>query len=692
MRAKKILKVTSIVVASLAVLLLFLVAFFLFNPFEGSLPEMRDVVPRGVDFFAHKGGLSDDFEDTEQFPYVPRLNDVGETEGWRVFKQGRLYQTLGLTQMLQRIRREFTQIRADVPLIHPVDDLIGNEIQVAGHFGPRGWEDARYCVYTRVSWRGKAAYSALAYGVVRDELSAQGIVVADEGEFFKLELQGMLEPVYVARYLDCLMAGNDLALVADSFELAQGNTQHTEALGPSSHYMDGVRRPLQEWQTRIDLMDPNRLELFLRPDNLIPKMPGLRNWPDTRDEDDVNAKILSSFINLDSWRFLSGSMIFEPNSLTLLTHLFVNDSKHTPFQKKLFKAEATPRSEWMDQFFQMVSTQAVGAAALRLPADDFIREMVVDGLDAKTRKEVNDALRSAGRKGGLESLITELSVNLRPRVGVVLQPNEIRAEYRTQFNILNESPFPQWAWVFWVEKDRAGRPRNKALRDLIVMLRDNRQSFNINNAYKMPLSGAGVEGDVAFEFAIPQVPGTGAIALCTYGEYFIFGNSGPLIRSMVRTLNRAAGTVSRVQDEDFKEFVDEMPDAVNGVVFVWSDKLKMILQHFREFAQASAGEVDPSFAQENLPSAENRVLRTKYTQYRSKAQIPPGERTMFEQDAWAEVERMWGESGRNVVADPATLDQLEDLAGIFRSAYLQMSLTKDSLRVWGRALAPEYGR
>ena len=692
MRAKKILKVTSIAVASFAVLVLFLVAFFLFNPFEGSLPEMRDVVPRGVDFFAHKGRLSDDFEDTERFPYAARLTEIGDTDGWRMFKQGRLYQGLGLTQMLQSIEQEFARVRADVPFIHPVDDLIGNEIQVAGYFGPRGWEDARYCLYTRVSWRGKAAHSALAYGILRNELSAQGIVVTDEGELYKLEIQGMREPFYVARYLDCVMAGNDLELVLASYELAQGNTRDTESLGTSSHYVDGVLTPLRDWQTRINLTDPNRVELFVRPDNLIPKMPSLRNWPDTRDADDINAKILSSFINLESWRFLSGSLIFEPNSLSLLTHLFVNDSKHTPFQKKLFKAEAIPRSEWMDQFFQMVSTQTVGAAALRLSARDFIREMVVDGLDEETREEIKVALRSAGRKGGLESLITELSVNLRPRVGVVLQPNVLTASYRADFKIDHESPFPQWAWVFWVEKDRAGRPRNKAFRDLIGMLRDNRMSFGINSAYKMPLSGAGIEGDVAFEFAIKQVPGTGAIAACTYGEYFIFGNSGPLIRDMVRTLNRTEGTASRSRDADFKEFVTEMPDAVNGVVFVWSDKLKQILQQFRDFAQDFAGEADPAWEQANRQLAENRVFRAKYQQYVTKARIPDSEKQAFDAEVLEEMDRMWRASGENVVADAQTLDQLEEFAGVFRSAYLQMSLTKDSLQVWGRALAPGYRR
>jgi len=161
---------------------------------------------------------------------------------------------------------------------------------------------------------------------------------------------------------------------------------------------------------------------------------------------------------------------------------------------------------------------------------------------------------------------------------------------------------------------------------------------------------------------------------------------------MVRTLNRTEGTASRSRDADFKEFVTEMPAAVNGVVFVWSDKLKQILQQFRDFAQDFAGEADPAWEQANRQLAENRVFRAKYQQYMTKARIPDSEKQAFDAEVLVEMDRMWRASGENVVADAQTLDQLEEFAGVFRSAYLQMSLTKDSLQVWGRALAPGYRR
>ena len=62
---------------------------------------------------------------------------------------------------------------------------------------------------------------------------------------------------------------------------------------------------------------------------------------------------------------------------------------------------------------------------------------------------------------------------------------------------------------------------------------------------------------MAFEFAIPQIPGTGNIAVCTYGEYFIFGNSGPFIESMAQALV-LPNVASMREHDDYLEIEPEI--------------------------------------------------------------------------------------------------------------------------------------
>ena len=144
-------------------------------------------------------------------------------------------------------------------------------MQVAGYFGKRGIEDARWCAYTRVSMWGRAAYGLLGRGYVRSQMSSQGVVITDDDEFYRLSARGMDRDLYLARYLDCVMVSNDRVLIGESYQLAQGNTHDVEPLGPSSHFVDGVRKPLTSWSKRtgVEADQRNVLELHLQPKALV---------------------------------------------------------------------------------------------------------------------------------------------------------------------------------------------------------------------------------------------------------------------------------------------------------------------------------------------------------------------------------------------------------------------------------------
>ena len=689
--SKKMLKRLSIS-SGLLVAVGFLAFWALFFfPFEGRAAEIRDMVPRGVDFFVAKADLAGDFEgDSLAFPYVPELEEMGRTRRWLDVKDGELFTPVEV--QLRELRTVFEGALVDVQIhtVNLLDEFLGTEVQVAGYFGNQGFEDATWCAYARVSGWAKMGYGWVCENEFsRETLRQQGVVIENDGEFFKVTAGGT--SYHCVRHFDVLMVANDRKLLSQSFELAQGNLLDAEPLGPSAHYIDGVKRPLQEWQKQTGIDTPNVVEFHLQPKNLVAALPALRSWGKNIAEDDRNQKILASFVNLDSWRFLSGTGIFEPYSLSLLTHLVVNENMHTKFQKGLFNDNVQLRSEWMDEFFGMVPQTAVAAAALRLPAGDFINELFEDVLDRDERLVVNEQLKKTGKYKNFGELVARINSAVRPRVGVVLRPNRRSEKTKAAFDVHNESPFPQWAWVFWIKRDRRGRLMSKPLSELINLLNTHRGAFNVTKAYTLKLAGGG-SSDVAFEFAIPQIPGTGNIAVCTYGEYFIFGNSGPFIESMAQALV-LPNVASMREHDDYLEIEPEISPAVNGVGFVWAQNLKKVGEDFQAFSEKLDSFMDNSWARQNRPRAEQAVLR-RYPRYRTMAAAQrSSDWTKIRDETEKRLDQMWAEHQKNSqLADVAGLSQFQKLNEVFRTAYIEMVMKSDSLQVRGRVLETGYGR
>lgn len=689
--SKKFLKRVS-VTSGLIVAVGFLAFWKLFYfPFEGRAFEMRDMVPRGVDFFVAKADLVGDFEGRSlDFPYVPALEDLGQNRRWLDLKDSDFYRDV--ESQLRELRRVFQESCVDVKLhtVNMLDEFLGTEVILAGYLGNQGFEDATWCAYARVSMWAKMGYGwVLENEFSRDQL--QGVTIVKDGELFKISFRANGQPMtlYCVRYADVMLIGNEKKIVAESHELAQGNTMDVEPLGPSAHYKDGVWRPLQTWKKRTEVSQPNVLEFHLQPKKLVALDPDLSEWGKNIAEDNRNEKILASFVNLDSWRFLSGTVIFEPMSLSFLAHLVVNETMHSDFQKELFNENVPPRSKWMDEFFGMVPQTAVAAAALRLSAGAFITELFEDVLDRDERLLINEQLRKTGKYKNFAELIAQINRSVQPRVGVVLRPNRRSQKTIDTFDVHNPSPFPQWAWVFWIKKDVRGRLKSAPLSKLIDLLNTHRGAFNITQAFTLTLAGGG-SSDKAFEFAIPQIPGTGNIAVCTYGQYFIFGNSGPFIEQMTRALVDARVPSMR-DDKDYLTIEADISPAVNGVGFVWSRNLKKVGEDFKAFNEKLKSFMDQSWARRVRPKAEQAVLRG-YPKYRNLSQAQKSsDWTAISKAIDDRLDRMWvDEQKTRKLGDAAGLSQFLGLTDVFRTAYIELVMKSDSLQVQGRVLESGY--
>src|SRR6185369_5007788 len=112
-----------------------------------------------------------------------------------------------------------------------------------------------------ISWRAIAACNLAGFGFVQEAARKQGTSIRPEGEMLVLEPQGG-KPIWLARYLDCLIAGNSKELVAKSYGLATSPSPDKEPLGGSSNYKAGIEERLADWQKRTKVDRPNALEIY----------------------------------------------------------------------------------------------------------------------------------------------------------------------------------------------------------------------------------------------------------------------------------------------------------------------------------------------------------------------------------------------------------------------------------------------
>jgi len=116
-----------------AMLLLLFVVAFVFNPLEGRLVDVRDIVPREVDFFVRKVALADDLA---EFPEPRFWKDFAETSSWTELQSGPMVQSLrrqGVEKSLADARENLSRIRSDSSgFVDLVRDVLGEELLLAG--------------------------------------------------------------------------------------------------------------------------------------------------------------------------------------------------------------------------------------------------------------------------------------------------------------------------------------------------------------------------------------------------------------------------------------------------------------------------------------------------------------------------------------------------------------------------------
>lgn len=681
-------------VLGLFVFALMFVSAFIYNPFEGSLPSMRDAVPRGVNFFVRKQQLAEDFAPFPEPKFWAALSDAPGFDAVRDGSLGQSFRQEGLDRALTDAREQLQRITEDSDgFLDVMRDVVGSEVIVAGYnqdysvSPPRPLAVPEWCLYARINWRVKMLYGLAGFGFVQGMLADQGMQLTSQGDMFVLEAPGA-DPIYIQRHLDALMVANNTKLLEESQLLILGS-EDVEPIGQQPAYTVGALDRIEEWSLRNDVDDPNVVEFLVEPNAYDGFRRFAATWPNPNNSDSMNERVLASFLNLKGWLQVTGGFMFEDDFLGATGQIGLNSRDHSPFQNIFYTTEQQRRSQWLDPFLNMVPASACAAAALRMPAGEFLMAMF-DALEDAEKSLINDALRRSNFNGtqvnDAGDLISRLRVAFQPRTGFVFRrnvPDTSRDKETGELlvPVAAKSPVPQVAWVFWL------RPGGASLvESLAKMLRDYYTSFGFRKVFylSVPYAGGNFPEKVS-EFTNPQIPATGEVAMITFGEFFIVSNSGPLIRDILRTHYGSQSGLRSIRDLDhFYAVEEELSPSLSGLVWVDGEQLQTVLDDYLTFADTSSEQMDPEWMMLTRPSVEDRVRRKSYPQYPSKASMPKNltkQGGEFDQKVVAEMRAKWSRERTNfTAADRQGLQQLRGMSELFRGAALQLELEKNYIR------------
>jgi len=683
----------------IVVLLLLLGVAFNFNPFEGSLPSLRDAVPRDVNFFVRKERLAGDFE---PFPVPLFWPELANARGFSDLKNGPIGQSwkrTGGDQALQQLADEFARVREQTGgTLDVMRDVLGTEVIFAGREvddsqPPKPLPEPWWCMYTRIGWRVKVAHALAGFGYVQDKLRASGIDVQPDGLDMVVKLTGG-KTLFVRRHLDLLMVSNHKPLIEKSQRLIDGSRDE-EPIGQMPAYdytLDRVRK----WANANALDEPNVVEFVVEPNAFDAFSRFAASWPSAQNKDSMNERVLASFLNLRGWLQVTGGLMFTAGGLAATGQVGLNSKQHTPFQSSFYKAEEERRDRWLDPFLRMVPESACAAAALRMPAGEFLHAMF-EALEDSEKELINDGMRRATFNGNpltdMRDLIEKMKPAFLPRTGFVFRKNEPDPSRDTNGELMvpvaAKSPMPQVAWVFWL---RPGTGQDIAAA-LVATLKNYYQTFGFRRVWHLTVPfGADKLPEPVTEFTRPSIPGTGEIAMIVFSDFFVVSNSGPLIRDILRTRHgnqTAAKSIRSIPEFDTIEH--ELPAELNGLVWLNGDHLASVFDDYIAFAETSGDLPDPEWMRQNRPAAEDQVRRTKFPRYNTiaampKAMVEPGGE--FDVAVVEQLREQWRKERSNFSADDrAQMQQLRAMAKMLKVGAVHFELQNNYIAFHARLIA-----
>ena len=566
---------------------------FVFSPTESDYDaDVSTLVPRGIDFFAAKSNLAEDFE------RVPRLAVQAELEltaGWRAWlespERAELEARHQIEAQLDRLKAEIDALGVD-----PLDVLGGEELAIAGYFKGLTLEQADWAVYGRASWMGKLAVAALEHPSLVG-LDERGLVVKLEEGFLTLSGVGLARPLHVGRIQDVVIVGTSRELVEKASDLRARGGQ--ESFGLSATYNDEIAQPQRT-------SGGHDLELYIDWRTAIEKLQLSLRRPDPGSDQPWEA-LLGRMFQLASVRTIAGTVGFDQGVVVDL-HGELSSETMTPFQKALYRQRGRESKAIVDGLARIARPDTQLLAHLEVDLGEFLTELYTS-LEPAQRQLIDETLRSTGQYNSAAAAIKEFNTLFKGRLGLIVRPNDfpVNAEKDPPHN---DVPVPAFALVLWTEgSERA----HKRLLELQKLINDNQGRFGLQGrnggrgVFINNLSG----GFEAWEFWSPFIDGTGHFAVARNAELYFISNSFQLVSDLLNRSNPLLD-VERLSDRpEFNQLVSEALPASN--LFVWLNP-RTLSKTLRAYAERSAVDEAKARIDWDLERAreEDRVLREQF--------------------------------------------------------------------------------
>lgn len=272
-RSTRLLSRLGIALAIALPLLYFAFTKLLFNPFEDRQPLFPVLVPRDVEVFLHRERLDSDID---EFPRPRLYQRFTSSREWKELQQTEWFKTLEWPAQLEATFEQVEQELAQAPL-DPLADLLGHEVAVVGRWdkpgagaaegGAGGNPPLRVAALMRISDWTKLLVEALDFDMVLERALPDAVrTTVDDPDmpgvsWRKLELPGR-PPLFYARELDLLVAGEDETLVRDVLRSTVVESSREASLGLTRLYLDNLEPATGEAEERLSLevmVDPRKL-------------------------------------------------------------------------------------------------------------------------------------------------------------------------------------------------------------------------------------------------------------------------------------------------------------------------------------------------------------------------------------------------------------------------------------------------
>jgi hypothetical protein len=491
------------------------------------------------------------------------------------------------------------------------------------------------------------------------------------------------------------MVANHPRLLQQTQLLLDGNREE-EPIGRQAAYTDGAQQRIDAWARAHAIDPPNVVDFVVEPNAFDGFRRFAAGWPSAGNRDSMNERVLASFLNLKGWMQVAGGVMFADRVLAATGQVGLNSKQHTPFQSSFYRAEQEPRERWLDPFLKMVPESACAAAALRMPAGEFMQSMF-DALEEDEKTLLNDSVRRTSFMGtqlnDVRDLIERVKIAFRMRTGFVFRQNDPDLSTHPETGELMvpvsaKSPVPQVAWVFWLDERYGGE---KVANEFVTLLRTYAQTFRFRPVWqlKVPLDATTSFKETVSEFCNPMIPGTGEIAMVVFSDFFVLSNSGPLIRDILRTrYGRQTGARSMLDHPEFKAVELELAPELNGLVWVNGPNLLPVFDDYMAFAEAGSEQPDQEWMMQARAAAEDQVRRTQFSTFASKSSMPkemvePG--GQFDVAVANHLREQWRKERSNFTAeDRVRMQEARALVQLLRVGCLQLQLENNYIRFQAR--------